>query len=169
MMTQNNPGLSFAVQESIPLKGTYPDALPLGPLMELGAGDPQNDFTPERAAQSLQYWQTTAQQVLADPETSSSTTALKSYSHDAVAAANLLAAHNFTGEAEQAYQVASQLWPENPASVSGLADLLVGAGRESDARQLLESFAQQYPGQQKDLQRTSAAWRLLVSTQPATR
>jgi Flp pilus assembly protein TadD len=136
--------------------------------MELGASDPRNNFTPGRAAQSLQYWQTTAQQVLADPEAANSTAALKSYSHDAVAAANLLAAHNFTGEAEQAYQLATQLWPENPGSVSGLADLLVGAGRESDARQLLENFARQYPGQQKDLERTSAVWRLLVSAQAAT-
>src|SRR5204863_9363372 len=51
-----NPDLSFALQESFPLKGTYADALPLGPLMELRAQDAKNIFTPERAAQSLDYW-----------------------------------------------------------------------------------------------------------------
>jgi hypothetical protein len=50
-----NPGLSFALQESFPLKGTYADALPLGPLMELHGQDGQNPFTVERAAQSLDY------------------------------------------------------------------------------------------------------------------
>jgi hypothetical protein len=36
-LMQKNPDLSFAVQESLPLKGTYADAVPLGPLMELRA------------------------------------------------------------------------------------------------------------------------------------
>src|SRR5260370_24415634 len=50
-LMQKNPDLSFAVQESFPFKGTYADALPLGPLMELGAADAKNDFTAQRAAQ----------------------------------------------------------------------------------------------------------------------
>lgn len=58
-----NPDLDFAVQESSPLRGTYTDALPLGPLMELGARDEQTTFTPERAAQSLDYWRNMAQTV----------------------------------------------------------------------------------------------------------
>jgi hypothetical protein len=168
-LMQKNPDLSFAVQESISMKGTYSDALPLGPLMELGARDQQNDFTAERATQSLQYWQDMAQQVLANPEGADSSAAQRSYSHDTAAAANLLAAHNFVGQAEQAYRLAQQLWPENPESVSGLADLLVGSGRESEARQLLADFSRQYPDHQKDLERMSAAWRLLVSAQTTTR
>ena len=103
--------------------------------------------------------------MLADPEAASSPDVLKSYSHDTVAAANLLAAHDFTGQAEQAYRLASQLWPENPESVSGLADVLVGTGRESEARQLLEDFARQHPSQEKDLERISASWRLVVPAQ----
>jgi len=103
--------------------------------------------------------------VLADPGTADSSAALKSYSHDRVAAANLLAAHNFISEAEQGYRLAEQLWPENPESVSGLADLLVGTGRQSEARQLLEDFARQHPDQQRDLERFSASWRLLVPAQ----
>jgi hypothetical protein len=160
-LTQKNPDLSFAIQESFPLKGTYAGALPLGPLMELGAAEQPNAFTPERAAESLAYWRDTAQQVLADPEAASSDAALKSYSHDAVAAANLLAAHSFSAEAAQAYQLASQVWPGNPESVSGLADVLAANGRESEARQLLDDFAQKYPDQQTALERLSAATHLL--------
>ena len=36
------------MQESFPMKGTYADAAPLGPIMELGA-DEQNAFTADRA------------------------------------------------------------------------------------------------------------------------
>jgi TolA-binding protein len=153
-----NPDLSFAIQESFPLKGTYADAAPLGPLMELGAQAGQNNFTSEHAAQSLDYWRNTAQQVLADPEAASSPNALKSYSHDTVAAANLLAAHNFTDEAEQAYRLAAQLWPGNPESAGGLADVLSRTGREAEARQVLGDFARKYPDQRAALERTSSAF-----------
>src|SRR5437016_12412911 len=61
-LMQKNPDLSFAIQESFPFKGTYADALPLGPLMELRARNEQNSFTAERAGQSLDYWRNTAQQ-----------------------------------------------------------------------------------------------------------
>ncbi len=161
-----NPDLSFAIEESFPFKGTYADASPLGPLMELRAQDGQNTFTAERAAESLDYWRNATQQILSDPEAANSPTALKSYSHDTVAAAHLLAAHNFTAEAEQAYRLAAQLWPENPESVGGLADLLLRSGREEEARQVFEEFIRQHPDQQKDLDRTSAAWRLISHAQP---
>lgn len=164
-LMQNNPNLSFAMEESFPLKGMYPDAAPLGPLMELGGGGAPGSFTSDQATQSLEYWQTTAQQVLTDPEAVNSTAALKSYSHDAAAAANLLAAHNFNGQAEQAYNVALQLWPGNPESVSGLADVLASTGRDNEARQLLQDFARNYPDQQQTLQRSSAYWRLIAPAQ----
>jgi len=166
MFMAKNPELSFAVQESFPLRSTYADALPLGPLMELRAQDGQNTFTPERATQSLDYWRNAAQQILADPEAAASESALKSYSHDTASAANLLAAHNFTAQAEEAYRLAAQLWPGNPESTGGLADILMRGGREDEARQLLRDFSQKYPDQRKDLERISAAWRLLGPAQP---
>lgn len=156
-----NPDLSFALQESFPLKGTYPDALPLGPLMELGARTEENTFTAERAAQSLEYWREAASQILANPAASASESAGKSYSHDAVAAANLLAAHHFTAEAEQTYQIAIQLWPSHPEPVSGLADLWIRNGREGEARKVLQEFSGRYPEQRQALERVSSAWRML--------
>jgi hypothetical protein len=157
-LMQKNPELSFAIQESFPLKGTYPNAVPLGPLMQLNTTDP---FTADQAGQSVQYWQTAAQQALADPATANSEPALRSYSHDANAAAHLLAAHNFTAEAEQAYGVSAQLYPGNPEPVNGLADLLVQNGQQDQARQLMQDFARRYPDQQKFLAR-SPTWILLI-------
>ncbi len=159
-LMQKNPDLSFAVEESVPMKGTYADAIPLGPLMELRVQDPQDTFTAERAAQSLDYWRTTAQNVLADSETTSSPYALKSYSHDATSAANLLAAHDYFAEAEQAYHLSSQLWPGNPEAAGGLATILARTGRADEARQLLDNFARNYPDQRPAIEtfRGSILW-----------
>ena len=64
-----------------------------------------------------------------------------------MSAANLLAAHNYTAEAEQAYRLSSQLWPGNPEPVGGLAAILARAGRAAEARQMLDDFARDYPDQ----------------------
>ncbi len=160
MLMEKNPDRSFAIQESFPLKGTYTDAVPLGPLMELRATDGQNTFTADRAAQSVDLLRTTAENVLADPEASGSPTALKSYSHDATSTANLLAAHNFISEAEQAYRLSSQLWPGNPEAVGGLAAILGSTGHADQARQLLDDFASRYPDQRSAIEtfRGSILW-----------
>ena len=112
--------------------------------MELRAQDGQSTFTAERAAQSLDYWRKQVQQILSDPAADA---ALKSYSHNANSAANLLAAHNFTSEAEQAYRFSRQLWPDNPEPVAGLAAILERAGRADEVRQMLEEFYRNHPKQ----------------------
>lgn len=169
MLMEKNPGLGFAMQESFPMTGTYADAAPLGPIMELRAPEGQNAFTAERAAQTLDYWRNAAQQILADPGVGAgdSTAVFKSYSHDAVAAANLLAAHNYIAEAEQGYRLAAQIWPENPETIGGLAQLLARGGREAEARQMLEEFGRQHPAQRKDAERISAAWRATAPAESA--
>jgi hypothetical protein len=165
MLMAKNPELSFGLQQSFPFRGTYADALPLGPLMELNARSNENTFTPGRAADYLNYWHQTADSVFANPQAGASEAALKSYSHDTVAAANLLASHNYTAEAEQAYRLAGQLWPENPESVAGLADLLAANGRENEARAILRDFQRKYPARKKDLERVSDfGWTLVIGT-----
>jgi hypothetical protein len=147
---ERNPDLTFAIGESYPLKGTYADAVPLGPLMELRA-DATENFTPERASESLDYWRQAADLVLNDPEASASQDTTRSYSHDATAAANLLAAHGFTAEAESAYLVARQLWPGSPDVAADLSELYQRTGRTGESRQLLEDFTRQFPDQRKSL------------------
>jgi hypothetical protein len=161
-LMQKNPDLSFAIQESFPLRGTYADAAPLGPLMELSANNEQNTFTPDVASQSVDYWNKRAAQILSDPEASES--ALRSYSHDTVAAANLLAAHDFGAEAEQAYRLATQVWPGNPESANGLAELLSQNGRADEAERLVNDFEQKYPDQRATLERFRAGWKAVIGT-----
>jgi hypothetical protein len=156
-LMQKNPDLSFAIEESFPLKGTYADALPLGPLMELNGRSGQNDFSPERATEFVDYWRNASQQILVDSEATASETVLRAYSHDTAAAANLLASHQFSAAAEEAYRLSAQLWPQNPESIGGLANLLASTGRQSEAQRLLDDFARNYPGQIKDLERVRAS------------
>ena len=152
-MMEKNPELSFAMQESFPLRNTYAEALPLGPLMELGAQNAQNQFTSERAAQSVDYWRSIAQTLLADPEAANSTYTLRAYSHDVNSTGNLLASHNFLSEAEAAYRLASQIVPGDPQAVTSLANVLEQTGRATEARRLLEDFARQYPDSAKEMER----------------
>jgi tetratricopeptide (TPR) repeat protein len=156
ILMEKNPDLSFAMQESAPLRNTYADALPDGPLMELNAQSDQNSFTADLATQSVDYWRSTTQGLLADPAASGSSYTLKAYSHDINATANLLAAHHFTAQAEDAYSLASQMWPGNPEPVNGLAQMLAQTGHADEARQLLDQFASRYPDQQKGIAQARA-------------
>ena len=88
---------------------------------------------------------------------------MKSYSHDAAAAANLLAAHRHIEAAEQTYRLATDLWPENPEPVSGLAELFTRAGREDEARHAIEEFKRRFPKQQRDLERLRASWQATIT------
>src|SRR5439155_16446925 len=113
----------------------------------------------------LDYWRGAAQHVLADFDATASEDALKSYAHDAVSAANLLAAHNFASEAEETYRLATQLWPGSPETVNRLADLLSAAGRKDEATKLLTDFSRNYPSEQKTLDRFRAGAKIWWTTQ----
>jgi len=134
-----NPDLSFGLEESFPLKSTYANAVPIGPLMELGVQDAQNSFTRETATQAVNYWHDAAQQFLTDSEAPHSP-ARFTYAKMAAAQAALLADHQYGNEAEQAYRLAAQISPASPEAVYGLGQLLANTGRADEARQLVADF-----------------------------
>jgi hypothetical protein len=149
MLMNENPQLSFGLQESYPLKSTYGDALPLGPIMELRATDAQNTFTPDVAAQSFNYWNTTTEQLLSDPDAAGSSEALKVYAKGEATAANLLAAHNYTVEAGQMYGSAVQLAPDQPDAVSGYVNYLLGQNQPQQAIAVAQNAIQANPNNQQ--------------------
>jgi hypothetical protein len=151
-LMDKNPELSFALQESFPLKATYNTAAPLGPIMELRTQDGAN-FTAERAAESVAYWRGVADQLRASPGDPNEETPLKSYSKLATGQANLFAEHGFADSAEQTYRVALGIVPGNADAASGLADLLERTGRANDAQVLLEQFAREHPKEFEELKR----------------
>jgi hypothetical protein len=140
-----NPDLSFGLEESFPLKSTYPNAMPLGALMELGVPDVQNSFTRETAAQAVNYWRDTAQQVLSDAEAGAYSPDRLTYAKMAAAQAALLADHQYCAEAEQAYRLAMQISPASPEAVYGLGQLLANTDRADEARQLVADFERAHP------------------------
>ncbi|MBI5384685.1 MAG: tetratricopeptide repeat protein [Verrucomicrobia bacterium] len=153
-----NPDLAFALEESFPLKSTYPNAVPLGPLMELGVQDVQNSFTRDSAAQAVNYWRDTAQQFLSDTAASADSAPRLSYAKMAAAQAALLADHQYGAEAEQAYRVAVQISPASPEAAYGLARLLATTGRAEEARQLVADFERAHPS--KD---PAPVWKFIYS------
>jgi tetratricopeptide (TPR) repeat protein len=137
-LMQKNPDLSFALEESFPLKTLYATASTLGPISELSA-DSSNSLTVDRAAQSLDYWRSTTDALLADPDSSSSTTVRNTYSKMIVSQANLFLNHNLSAEAEQAYQYAANLSPSQPEVVFGYTNLLLNQKRYAEATQLAQT------------------------------
>jgi hypothetical protein len=149
MILQKNPDLSFALEESFPLRSTFADAAPLGAIMELRVRDEQNALTPERASQSVDYWRTTAQQLLADPEASGSEEVRKTYSKMASSQGGLFQDHHLTAQAEEAYRVAIDICPYSPEAVFRLVNLLTEQGRVQDALPVAEAAARIDGGNQQ--------------------
>ncbi len=135
-----NPDLSFALEESFPLKSTYPNTVPLGPLMELRVPDVQTAFTRDTAAQAVNYWRDTAQQFVGDTQTPADAPPRLAYAKMAAAQAALLADHQFSAEAEQAYRVAMQISPDAPEAFYGLAQVLTTTGRADEAQRIVADF-----------------------------
>src|SRR5436190_4932410 len=144
MLMQKNPDLSFALQESTAMKGTYPNATPLGPIMEIGVQD-QSNFTRERAAESAAHWKDTAQQLRVSPDESNGDTPSKAYSKLAVGQANLFAERGFFEAAEQTYRTALEMVPSYADATVALAELLQRTGRNDEARTVVDNFARDYP------------------------
>lgn len=148
-LMNQNPAATFALQQSYPFTSTYPDAVPLGPIMELGAPDGPAALTPDLATQSASYWDTTAEQLLADADAADSPSALNAYAKDAASAAALLAAHDYDAEAEQVYRSALQMAPASPDAVMGYTSLLLAQNQVQQAIAVAEAATQAAPDNQQ--------------------
>ncbi len=158
-LMRKNPDAAFAIEESSSMPGLYAGTVPVGPIMEIRPQDGTDNFTAATAAQSVDYWRATAERLLGDPDASSSAAILKAYSHNATSQANLLAAHNYAVEAEQAYRLSSQLSPANPEPIEAFAGFLNRSGRADEARQLLDEFVRKNPDQNSVMEKVRASLR----------
>lgn len=148
MILQANPSSPFGLEESFPLKSTYAEAAPLGPIMELRAPDGQNALSADSASQTLAYWQDRVQQLLADPAAADSPDWLRAYSKMTDAQANLFAAHDLNAQAEQAFRLSLQFCPYATDAVFGYVGLLTGQNRAGEALAVAQSAAMSDPGSQ---------------------
>jgi hypothetical protein len=164
-LMEKNPDVTFAMQESFPLPSTYEGATPLGPIMELRAQQAQEPPSPERIAQSVDYWRSTVNEFLADPEARTSQAAQKSWAHLAVAQANFFSSQHFAAEAEQTYRLASQIAPTFLEPVAQLAKHLNQMGRGQEGLALLEQFARNHADQRAEVEKFRNTW---LTQDPAT-
>jgi len=141
-LMSKNPETSFALEQSFPFDSTYAAAAPLGPIMELRVQDEQKALTQESAAASLDYWRTTTQQLLSDPEAADSSAVRQTWSKMADDQAALFLEHKFPAEAEQGFQLATELCPWSPEAVFRYVNLLLGRNRVEEAVQVAENGAQ---------------------------
>ncbi len=141
MLMAKNPDLSFAMEQSFPLTSTYGQAAPLGPIMELRVRDEQNVLTQERASQAVDYWRTIAEQLLADPAATDSQPVRLTWSKMASEQAALFLDRNYISEAEQGFQLATQLCPSSSEAVFRYVNLLLAQNRVEDALLVAENGA----------------------------
>ena len=140
ILMEKNPDVGFALQQSYPLKSTYAEAIPNGPIMELRA---QENFTPERANQVVDYWRNTATQLTSDPQAALSEEVRSSYAKLATSQGMLLLERNFVTEAEQTFRTAIELAPANSEALFNYINLLASQGRSSEAIPIVENAARQ--------------------------
>lgn len=145
-LMQKNPSLTFALEESFPLKSFYAEANVLGPVMELRA-NASYPLTAETAAQSLDYWRATTKSLQTDPATTG--VSREAYTKLLLGQANLFLNREFSSEAEQAYQLANRLDPANPEGVFSYVGLLTKQGRANEARQVVQNAVNLAPGNEQ--------------------
>jgi tetratricopeptide (TPR) repeat protein len=149
MLMNKNPNASFAMEESFPFKSMYGAASPLGPVIEMGPPQQQVDLNATQAAQSVDYWQTAAQQLLSDPDTPEGSDARKAYSKLISSQAGLLSDHGLPSEAEQEFRIALQITPDSPEAVFRYVNLLMSQNRAADALPVVENAVKAAPDNQQ--------------------
>ena len=163
MILENNPELPFAMEESFPFKSVLAEASPLGPIMEVNPRDQQNALTPERAAETVDYWRNATGQLLNDPDAQGSDAVRKSYSKLLSSQGGLLEERKHMAEAEQLFRLASEVCPSSPEAVFRYINLLVSQGRVSETLPIVENAMradpnnQQFQGLKTELGRIAAA------------
>jgi hypothetical protein len=140
-----NPGLSFAIEQSFPLKSTYAEAVPLGPIMELRAAGGANALTADLATQSVDYWNRTTDQLLASLADNDSLAVRQTYAKMAAEQASLLLAHKYSEQAEANLRLAAQICPSSPEVVFNYVSLLMNQSRGPEAIPLLENAMKASP------------------------
>jgi tetratricopeptide (TPR) repeat protein len=148
MLLQRNPELSFAMEESFPYKSVLAEASPLGPIMEVNPRDQQNALTPERAAETVDYWRNATGQLLNDPDAQASDTVRKSYSKLLASQGGLLEERKHMAEAEQLFRLASEVCPYSPEAVFRYINLLVSQGRVNETMPIVENAMRADPNNQ---------------------
>lgn len=134
-LMKNNPGFQFAMEESFAFKKLGAGAVPLGPILRLGAEADTGAFDAGVAAQTVDYWRATLPAMTTAAAADSPER--QAWAKLAVAQAGLLAERQFFAEAEATCRLALELAPDHLETRFRLAEILTQSGRPDEARVLL--------------------------------
>ena len=91
----------------------------------------------------------TSEKLLADPSIADGSDPRKAYSKLISSQAGILADHQFNSEAEQAFRIASEIYPGSPEVTFRYVNLLTSQNRLADALQVAENALKADPGNQQ--------------------
>jgi len=163
MLMEKNPELSFAMEESFPFKSVLADGSPLGPIMEVKTANTQGTLTPERAAETVDYWRNATGQLLNDPDAQSSEAVRKTYSKLLSSQAGLFLEQSHPTEAESLFRLAYEVCPYSPEAVFRYCNLLIAQNRVNETLPVVQGALraepnnEQFRNLQAELNRLAAA------------
>lgn len=146
MIFESNKQLhDFYVEESYVIPWMYPYLTPHGLIMKINR-DPIQELTPEMVKNDREFWDWYVKRLLGNPKFLRDVVARKTFSKLRSAIAGLYAYRRLFDEAEYAFQQAIDLYPLSPEANFRLADIEMQQFRFAKAREVIEEFLKEDPG-----------------------
>jgi len=139
---------AFYVEESYVIPWMYPYLTPHGLIMKINH-DPLPKIPDETVKDDIAFWDWYAKRLLDNRSFHRDVVARKTFSKLRSAIAGLYAYRRLMPEAEHAFRQALDLYPLSPEANFRLAELLMQQRRFTDARELIERFLEEDPGNAK--------------------
>jgi tetratricopeptide (TPR) repeat protein len=139
---------AFYVEESYVIPWMYPYLEPHGLIMKIHR-DPIPAVTPEMLKNDRDFWNWYTRRLMNNPKFLRDVVARKTFSKLRSAIAGIYAFRRLFSEAEYAFRQSIELYPLSPEANFRLADVFMQQRRFSEARQLIEEFLRQDPGNDK--------------------
>jgi tetratricopeptide (TPR) repeat protein len=135
----------FYVEESYVIPWMYPYLTPHGLIMKINK-EPVPEITPEMVKNDREFWDWYTKRLTSNPKFVRDVVARKTFSKLRSAIAGLYAYRRLFDEAEYAFQQAIDLYPLSPEANFRLADIEMQQFRFTKAREVIEEFLKEDPG-----------------------
>ncbi|HMP74799.1 MAG TPA: DUF2723 domain-containing protein [Kiritimatiellia bacterium] len=135
----------FYVEESYVIPWMYPYLTPHGLIMKINT-EPVPEISPEMVKNDREFWDWYVARLTANPKFLRDVVARKTFSKLRSAIAGLYAYRRLFDEAEYAFEQAIKLYPLSPEANFRLADIEMQQFRFSKAREVIETFLKEDPG-----------------------
>jgi tetratricopeptide (TPR) repeat protein len=117
--------------------------------LELRVQDKQNALSPERAAQTVEYWRAAMETLNPGQGATDSLYPRMAYTKMASEQAEFLLNRGYPAEAEQTLRLANEMGAGSPEAFYRLVNLLVSQGRINDALAAAEATYQNLPSAER--------------------